>query len=49
MDLILTYRDVAKFMALGERVIFQLNGKFVKISEKGKKTFAQDELEKLFR
>lgn len=46
LDLILTYRDVAKFMALGERVIFQLKGKFVKISEKGKENFDQNELEK---
>jgi hypothetical protein len=49
MDLIITYRDVGKFMALGERVIFQLKGKYVKITEKGKETFAQNELENLFR
>jgi hypothetical protein len=36
-------------VALGERVIFQLKGKFVKISDAGKEKFAPDEIGKLFK
>lgn len=49
MDLIMAYRDVAKFMTLGARVIFRLQGKFVRIGEKGKEKFAKNELENLLR
>ncbi len=49
MDLVLAYPDVAKYLALGEKVIFKYRGKFIKISDKGEKKISQEELMKLFK
>jgi len=49
MDLILTYPEIAKFAALGEKVIFKLKDNFIKISEQGKENLSQQELRKMFK
>jgi len=48
-DLILTYPEVAKFAAIGEKLIFKFKDKFIKISEQGKERFTQGELTKFFK
>jgi Ca-activated chloride channel family protein len=48
-DLVLTYPEVAKFVAIGEKLIFKFKNKFIKISDKGREKFPQDELKKLFK
>ncbi len=47
-QLILTYPEIAKTAALGEKVIFKFKDKFVKISDEGKEKLSKKELEKLF-
>ena len=47
-ELILTYPEIAKIAALGEKVIFKFKGKFVKISDQGKEKLTKKELGKLF-
>jgi len=47
-EMILTYPGVAKFVALGEKVIFKFKNRFVKIDEEGKEKFTKKEFEKLF-
>ena len=47
MDFILTYPDAAKFLTLGEKVIFKYKDKFIKICEEGKENLSKDELRKL--
>jgi len=49
MDIILAYPEVAKFIALGEKVIFKFKHKFIKISQQGKESFTQNELKVLFK
>jgi Ca-activated chloride channel family protein len=48
-DLILTYPEIAKIAALGNRVIFKFKDKFIKISEQGRESYSPDELKKLFK
>ena len=45
----LKYFNQAKYLALGEKVIFKFKDKFVKISDTGIEQFADDKLEKLFK
>jgi Ca-activated chloride channel family protein len=47
-DIILAHPEMAKFVALGEKVIFKFKGKFIRISETGKERFAENELKRLF-
>ena len=47
-ELILSYPEIAKMASLGEKVIFKFKGKFVKISDNGKKKLSKKELGKLF-
>ena len=47
-ELILAYPEIAKFAALGEKVIFKFKEKFVKIADKGMESLNRDELSKLF-
>ncbi len=44
LDLILKHLEAAKFAALGEKVIFRVKGKYVRISERGKERFEVGEL-----
>ncbi len=47
-ELILTYPEIAKIVALGDKIIFKFKDKFVKISEEGKEKISKRELKKLF-
>ena len=49
IDLLLAHPELAKFAALGEKVIFQYKGKYIRISEEGKDQFTVDEIARLFR
>jgi Ca-activated chloride channel family protein len=47
-EFLLTYPDAAKFLTLGEKVIFKYKDRFVKISDEGKANLGKDDLKKLF-
>ena len=47
-ELVLTYSEIAKIAALGEKVIFKFKDKFVKICENGKVKLLKKELKMLF-
>jgi len=49
LDLVMTFPEISRFVALGEKVIFRFRGKFIKIGPKGRASFKQDELKKLFQ
>jgi len=49
VELILTYPEIAKFAALGEKVIFKFKEKFVKIADKGMESLNRDKLNKIFK
>jgi len=48
IDLLLSYPKIAKFLTLGEKVIFKYKRQFIKICDEGKETFSKYELKKLF-
>jgi len=39
--------EIGKYLALGDKVIFSLNGKAIEISEQGKTDFTESELKAL--
>jgi hypothetical protein len=47
LDLILKHPEAAKFAALGERVIFRVKGKYVRICERGRERFEVGELRQI--
>ena len=47
-ELILTYPEIAKIVALGDKIIFRFKDRFVKIAEEGKEKISKNELKKLF-
>jgi Ca-activated chloride channel homolog len=47
-ELILTYPEIAKIVAMGDKIIFKFKDRFVKISEKGKEKMSKKELRSLF-
>ena len=48
MDLLLSYPKIARFLTLGEKIIFKYKGRFIKICDQGRETFSKYELKKLF-
>jgi len=47
-QLALTYPKLAKFLAMGEKVIFQYKSRFIKIGDTGKETMSKKEITGLF-
>lgn len=47
-NLILTFSETGKFLSLGEKVIFNFKGKYIKISDAGKEFLSKQELQKIF-
>jgi Ca-activated chloride channel family protein len=48
-ELALTYPDLVKFLALGEKVIFKYKDRFIKISDTGREKIAKEEISNLFK
>ena len=48
-NLIFTFPETGKFLSMGEKLIFKFKGKFIKVSEAGKKSLSKEELQKMFK
>ena len=48
-ELMAAYPEVIRFLGLGEKVLFDLKGRFVKVSDQGRETWKTGEMARLFR
>jgi Ca-activated chloride channel family protein len=49
VNLMLEFPETAKFLAMGEKVIFKFKDRFVKVSDQGEESLSRDEVREMFR